>query len=228
MRSWNLLNFPALAQRRRQRHRVRTSLAGCLLGVVLSGALAQWMALERERLQAEQAAWQAQLNEVKQRAQERRAHERQQQTWDRQWHALRQVLHAQQTWAAWLHALQQEAPRGSWQLLRLEQEPGRLELHGMSPDVRSLGLARDRLAAQLRLDLPPGLGAGAGPGAAAAVFELNLHSVNLASAAPRGAGQADRGGQAVEFILQASWPVLATSDVEGGKSQPSSGTGERP
>lgn len=228
MRSWNLLSFPALAQRRRQRHRVRTSLAGCLLGVVMSWVTAQWISLELERLQAEQAAWQAQLNEVKQRAQEQRAHERQQQIWDRQWHSLRQVLHAQQTWAAWLHALQQEAPRGSWQLLRLEQEPGRLELHGMSPDVRSLGQARDRLAAQLRLDLPPSLGAGASPGVAAAVLELNLHSVTLASSAPLGAGHADRGGKGVEFILQTSWPVLDASDAEARKPPSSAVSGERP
>jgi hypothetical protein len=65
MRSWNLLSFPALAQRRRQRHRFRTSLAGCLLGVVMSWVTAQWISLELERMQAEQAACKDIMKDVK-------------------------------------------------------------------------------------------------------------------------------------------------------------------
>ncbi len=224
MRAWNLLHYPALAQRRRQRHRLRTSSAGCLLGLVLSWVGVQWMDRELLRLQAEQADWQARLNEARQVALEGRAQERQQQAWDRQWQPLRQVLFEQDTWAAWLQALQQEAPRGSWQLLRLQQEPGRIELQGLSPDVRSLGLARERVSAQLRWDLPTG--PAPNPGLASAGHELNLHSVSLANAAALGARQP--AAEAVEFVVQAPWPVAAASEAGVGKPLPRVGTGEGP
>jgi hypothetical protein len=197
--------------------------------MVLSWMGAQWIAQELQRLRVEQAAWQARLDAAQQGAQALRAQERQQQAWDRQWQSLRQVLYEQDTWAAWLQALQQEAPRGSWQLLRLQQEPGRMELQGLSPDVRSLGSARERLAAQLRLDLPPGPAtAGASQGAVSALHELNLHSVSSVGAASLWAGQVARQAGAVEFVLQAPWPVASASAVASGQPQPLVSAGERP
>lgn len=216
MRAWNLLQYPALAQGRRQRHRIRTSAAGCLLGVVLSWSGAQWLDHQHQRLRAELAEGQVRLDEAKDRTKKWLDRERQQQAWERQWQPLLHVLHEQQTWSAWLEALQQEAPRGSWQLLRLQQESGHMALQGISPDVRRLGLARERLAAQLRLDLPFRPGSDPNQASAPPVPELKLHSVNLLSSGSLWSGQSDWGGEAVEFVLHAPWPELSVKNPAGG------------
>lgn len=232
MRAWNLLHHPALAQRRRLRHRLKTGAAGLLLGVALSWVGAQVLARELARMQTEQSDLQRRWAEVQERTQAWRAQERLQQTWERQLQPLREVQMAQKTWAAWHHALQQEAVHGSWQLLRLQQEPGRLELQGLSANVHTLGQARDRLVAQWPQNFAASdvatvdasvAAIGTGSAAVATVPDLKLHSVTLARADPLPSGQAEGGDGPVEFVLQAPWP-LATSPA----SSPAAGQAASP
>lgn len=229
MRAWNLLHYPALAQQRRQRHRLRTSAAGGLLGLCLSGLGMYWLELELARIPSEQSVLQTHLDQAKQRAQVQRTQERQQQTWDRQLQPLRQVLLEQQAWAAWYQALQQEAQRGSWLLLRLQQEPGRLELQGLSPDMRSLVLARERLTAQLHGALSPsGAIPGSSPDTRAALQDLHLHSVAMAGVTPFAMGPIAHSAHTVEFVLQAAWPVSPLGEAPHHKPRQTPSTGERP
>lgn len=152
--SWNLLNYPALHQQRRRRHRVITTLAGLAMGALLAGLslLALEKSLQDLRLQKQQlqAQWLASTQQLKLAQQRLAEQDRQHQ----QAHQLRQISQQHQAWTALNQVLLDEAQDASWRLTRLQLEPGKLELSGWSRDLAALTSSRHKLIAQLEANLP--------------------------------------------------------------------------
>lgn len=198
--SWNLLNYPALRQQRRRRHRITTSFAGLLLGLGLAWATAEAMqsALQRWRMQHVQL--QAQWNERSQQLQ----HAKQQAVAiDQQRQQVQQlgwITRQHQAWAALNEALRSQAADVSWRLSRLHMESGKLELSGWSRDFDRLNATRQTLTAHLQGPLSE-------PGA---TRPLPGDLVLQTSVANRGAHAQDSAGQlmGVEFVWLSPWPVF--------------------
>ena len=198
--SWNLLNYPALRQKRRRKHRISSSLAGLLLGLGLAWATVQAMqsALQRWRMQHVQL--QAQWNERSQQLQ----HAKQQAVAiDQQRQQVQQlgwITRQHQAWAALNAALRSQAADVSWRLSRLHMESGKLELSGWSRDFDRLNATRQTLTAHLQGPLSE-------PGA---TRPLPGDLVLQTSVANRGVHAQDPAGQlmGVEFVWLSPWPVF--------------------
>ena len=152
--SWNLLNYPALHQQRRRRHRVITTLAGLAMGTLLAGI--SLLALEESahdlRLQQTQlqAQWLASSQQQKLAQQRVTEQDRQRQ----QLQQLRQISQQHQAWTALNQVLLGEVQDAKWRLTRLQLEAGKLELSGWSRDFDALKSSRHRLMAQLKAHRP--------------------------------------------------------------------------
>ena len=152
--SWNLLNYPALHQQRRRRHRIATSLAGLAVGALMAGASLFWMERSSQALRLQQTLLQAQWGEASQQLKLEKQQAAALDSSRQQAQHLRQVLDQHQAWAALNQALLSEAQGDSWRLVRLQLEPGKLEFSGWSRDFDALNASRHRLMAHLQAAWP--------------------------------------------------------------------------
>lgn len=143
---FNLLQYPALASRRRRIHRRWTSCAGLLAGgLVAIGVMLQLQ--EKQQLLAQERALLASRLKLAQYQQASdKARQAQHNTW-RQQDAHIQSLHAQQgRWDALYQALLRETGPDTVQLQRLQFDAQTLELHGVAQDMQRMAQARARLS----------------------------------------------------------------------------------
>lgn len=152
--SWNLLNYPALHQQRRRRHRIATSLAGLAVGALMAGASLFWMERSSQALRLQQTLLQAQWGEANQQLKLEKQQAAALDSSRQQTQHLRHVLEQHQAWTTLHQALLSEAQEGSWRLARLQLEPGKLELSGWSRDFEALNASRHRLTSQLQAAWP--------------------------------------------------------------------------
>jgi hypothetical protein len=152
--SWNLLNYPALHQQRRRRHRITTSLAGLVVGALMAGASLFWMERSLQGLRLQQAHLQAQWGEASQQLKLEQQQVAARESSRQQTQHLRQVLEQHQAWTALHQALHSEAQEDSWRLVRLQLASGKLELSGWSRDFEALNASRHRLTDLLQKAWP--------------------------------------------------------------------------
>lgn len=152
--SWNLLNYPALHQQRRKRHRILTSLAGLAVGALMAGASLYGMERSLQGLRLQQSHLQAQWGEASQQSKLEKQQSAALDSSRQQAQHLRQVLEQHQAWMALNQALLSEAQGDSWRLVRLQLEPGKLEFSGWSRDFDALNASRHRLTSQLQAAWP--------------------------------------------------------------------------
>lgn len=211
MRAFNFLHHPALASQRRKRHRWWTSLAGLALG----SAVAWWAAqlvqeaadqihLERQRLQVQLSAQQAQWQDLQK-------HTAMQKKWLSQSVHLSQLQHQHATWRALHQALQKEFGPNSVQLTRLQLEGLRLEMQGIASNAQRMEVARHAMALHLAQHLQPllvlnSLVVSPSSGSFDAVQAKVSGGVPVPHIKP------SQGG-ALEFVWQSGWP--AWSDPVG-------------
>jgi hypothetical protein len=206
--SWNLLNYPALHQQRRRRHRIITTLAGLAMGALMAG-ISLW-ALEKSvqglRVQQTelQAQWLASSQQQKLAQQRVAEQERNRQQTQHLW----QIAQQHRVWTGLSEALHSEVQNATWQLTRLQLEPGKMELSGWSHDFNALKSSKHRLMAQLEAHWPksvtPAADSDATAGSAPTEW-VRQTSINIP------AGQALDGAthpQGVEFVWVSPWPSL--------------------
>ena len=152
--SWNLLNYPALHQQRRRRHRILTSLAGLAAGTLMAAASLYGMERSLQGLRLKQSHLQAQWGEANQQLKLEKQQVAARENSRLQAQHLRQVSAQHQAWTALNQAMFSEALEGSWRLVRLQLEPGKLELSGWSRDFDALSASRHRLTSQLQAAWP--------------------------------------------------------------------------
>lgn len=149
MNAFNLLQYPALASQRRRFQSRWTSLSGLLVGSLVAlwlGALVQEKRLQQVQ---EAALLQSRLKQVQSRLSADKERQAQQKTWQQQAAHVQALSAQQRSWEAWHQALLQEAGPESVQLLRLQLDAHRLELHGQARDVQRMAKARARLSTPL-------------------------------------------------------------------------------
>ena len=191
---FNLLQYPALASRRRRIHRRWTSCAGLLAGgLVAIGVMLQLQ--EKQQLLAQERALLASRLKLAQNQQASdKARQAQHNTW-RQQDAHIQSLHAQQgRWDALYQALLRETGPDTVQLQRLQFDAQTLELHGVAQDMQRMAQARARLSS-------PRAAPEQGP-------TWTLVSLVHVPANERGAAPAP-----LEFVWRTAWPQLDSGPV---------------
>lgn len=214
--AWNLLNYPALHQQRRRRHRTITTLAGLAVGTLMAAVTLDGLdkSLQRVRLQHTQlqAQWQA-VSQQRQREQlqvaARDAHRLQAQH-------LQQITQQHQAWAALYGVLRSQAQDASWRLSRLQLESGRLELGGWGRDYEHVNATRQQLSSHLQAHLP------APVSSSQAAVDLVRQTSVVARVAAGQASPAD--GMGLEFAWVSAWPVF----LPPGSTAPKPGAGARP
>jgi len=206
--SWNLLNYPALHQQRRRRHRIITSLAGLAMGTLMA-AISLW-AIEKsvQGLRVQQTELQAQWLSVSQQQKLAQQSVAEQDRNRQQTQHLWQIAQQHHVWTGLNEALQSEAQNATWRLTRLQLEPGKMELNGWSRDFDALKSSKHRLMAQLEAHWPksvtPAVEPNATPSSAPTEW-VRQTSVNIPP------GQVLDGTihpQGVEFVWVSPWPKL--------------------
>ena len=206
--SWNLLNYPALHQQRRRRHRILTTLAGLAMGAWMAG-ISVW-AIEKSvqglRLQQTelQAQWLASSRQQKLAQQSVAEQDRNRQQTQHLW----QIAQQHHVWTGLNEALHSEVQNATWRLTRLQLEPGKLELSGWSRDFDTLKSSRHQLIAQLQAHWPksvmPAADSHATPGSAPTEW-VRQTSVNIP---PGPALDGATHPQGVEFVWVSPWPKI--------------------
>lgn len=216
--SWNLLNYPALHQQRRRRHRIITSLAGLAMGALVAGASSQAVQRSTQSLHLQHTQLQAQWHEVSQQLKLEQQQAAQRDRHRQQTQHLRQIADQHRAWAGLHEALLSEAADGTWRLTRLQLDPGQLALSGWSRDFDTLSATRHTLSAQLQAHWPPGLTPAAASsgalnaGTGTAPRPSPVEWVRQTSVSARG-GSGVVGGSdplGVEFVWASPWPTFKT------------------
>lgn len=191
---FNLLQYPALASRRRRIHRRWTSCVGLLAGVLVAiGGMLQLQ--EKQQLLAQERALLAsRLKLAQNQLASDKARQAQHNTW-RQQDAHIQSLHVQQRrWDALYQDLLRETGPDTVQLQRLQFDAQTLELHGLAQDMQRMAQARARLSS-------PRAAPEQGPA-------WTLVSLVHVPANERGAAPAS-----LEFVWRTAWPQLDSGPV---------------
>lgn len=227
--SWNLLNYPALHQKRRRRHRIITSLLGLAVGVLMVEASLFWTERSLQGLRLQQAHLQVQWREARQQLELEQQQAAARESSRHQAQHLRQVSAQHQAWMALNQAMLSEAQEGSWRLVRLQLEPGKLELNGWSRDFDALNASRQRLTDQLHAAWPESL-VPANPAKGApqedqhvtpssvkypAPSTSSTERVRQTSVSVRGGPHLDRLTEAagLEFVWVSPWPTFKPIDA---------------
>ena len=216
--SWNLLNYPALHQQRRRRHRIATSLAGLAVGALMAGASLFWMERSSHGLRLQQTHLQAQWGEASQQLKLDQQHAAASESSRQQTQHLRQVLEQHQAWTALHQVLLSEAQEDSWRLARLQLAPGKLELAGRSRDFEALNASRQRLTDQLQAawpeSAPPATAAHVSPHEARplAPSPSSKERVRQTSVSVRAGPELDslKDAAGLEFTWVSAWPTFKT------------------
>jgi hypothetical protein len=208
--SWNLLNYPALHQQRRRRHRIVTSLVGLVVGVLMAGASLVWVERSSQDLRLQQAHLQALWGEASQQLKLEKQQAAALDSSRQQAQHLRQVTEQHQAWAALNQALLSEAQGDSWRLVRLQMEPGKLEFSGWSRDFDALNASRHRLTSQLQAPWPESVA----PATAASVSpHVSPHEAR--PVAPSSVKGPTPKTPLIERVRQTSVSVRGGSDPDG-------------
>lgn len=143
---FNLLQYPALASRRRSIHRRWTSCAGLLAGsLVAIGVMLQLQ--EKQLLLAQERALLASRLKLAQNQQASdKARQAQHNTWQQQDAHIQLLMTQQRRWEALYQALLRETGPDTVQLQRLQFDAQTLELHGLAKDMQRMAQARTRLS----------------------------------------------------------------------------------
>ena len=143
---FNLLQYPALASRRRRIHRRWTSCAGLLAGGLVAIGVMLQLQEKQQLLAQERALLASRLKLAENQQASDKARQAQQSTW-RQQDAHIQSLNAQQgRWDALYQALLRETGPDTVQLQRLQFDAQTLEVHGLAQDMQRMAQARARLS----------------------------------------------------------------------------------
>ena len=146
MIAFNLLNYPALASKRRIIHRRWTSWAGLVAGSLVAIGVMLQLQEKQQLLAQERALLASRLKLVQNQLASDKARQAQHNTWQQQ-DAHIQSLHAQQgRWDALYQALLRETGPDTVQLQQLQFDAQTLELHGQARDMQRMALARSRLS----------------------------------------------------------------------------------
>lgn len=200
MKSFNLLQYPALASQRRRFHSRWTSLSGLLVGSLTAFGLMSVVQEKHLQRVQEGVALQSHLKQMQQQQTQDKVLQAQQNTWLQQ-HARVQALSAQQSrWEALHQALLFEAGPDSVQLLRLQLDAQTLELHGQAKDVQLMAQARARLSKPL--SEPP----------MATTWTL-VSLVNVAGA------EGVSPQAPLEFVWQVPWPQVGSGSMSAAATQ---------
>lgn len=148
MRALNLLNHPSLARQQRTFHRWWSSLAGLVVGILLTWAWQQGLAIKTVQLRQEQIRLQEAVRARQQQAQQAAQEQTLQRLQTKQAAQLQQIAEHQQAWMRLYESLQQEAQDRGLRLVRLQSEAEKIELHGMMQRVDAASEVRQSLSAQ--------------------------------------------------------------------------------
>ncbi|MCO4089536.1 MAG: hypothetical protein HEQ17_11560 [Limnohabitans sp.] len=197
--SWNLLNYPSLHLQRRRRHRVLTTLLGLAVGGLLAEGTRHWLDKGLQGLHAQKAQLQQEWLEHSERVKHRRQHKVAIEKNRQQAQHLRQIAQQHQAWTALNEAFNSEMQGSNWRLLRLQLEPGRLELQGWSRDFESLGAARQKLMDHLQSHVPE-------PKPAQEMPHDGVRQTRVSNRSGAAAGPVE--GAGLEFVWVTAWPVF--------------------
>ena len=143
---FNLLQYPALASRRRRIHRRWTSCAGLLAGGLVAIGVMLQLQEKQQLLAQERALLASRLKLAENQLASDKVRQAQHNTW-RQQDAHIQSLHVQQRrWDALYQDLLRETGPDTVQLQRLQFDAQTLELHGLAQDMQRMAQARARLS----------------------------------------------------------------------------------
>ena len=145
------MNYPALHQQRRRRHRVTTTLVGAVLGALMAWMTGHEMANALKRSQLQHTQLQAQWLELSQQSRQQQQREGAAEKNRQQVQFLNSISRQHQAWAALHEGLQKQTQGASWRLSRLQLESGQLTLSGWSSDLDSLSAVRKDLTAYLQV-----------------------------------------------------------------------------
>lgn len=191
---FNLLQYPALASRRRRIHRRWTSCAGLLAGGLVAIGVMLQLQEKQQLLAQERALLASRLKLAENQQASDKARQAQQSTW-RQQDAHIQSLNAQQgRWDALYQALLRETGPDTVQLQRLQFDAQTLELHGLAQDMQRMAQARARLSS-------PRAAPEQGPA-------WTLVSLVHVPVTERGAAPAP-----LEFVWRTAWPQVDSGTV---------------
>ena len=191
---FNLLQYPALASRRRRIHRRWTSCAGLLAGGLVAIGVMLQLQEKQQILAQERALLAARLKLAENQLASDKVRQAQHNTW-RQQDAHIQSLHVQQRrWDALYQALLRETGPDTVQLQRLQFDAQTLELHGLAQDMQRMAQARARLSS-------PRAAPEQGPA-------WTLVSLVHVPVTERGAAPAP-----LEFVWRTAWPQVDSGTV---------------
>lgn len=191
MMAFNLLQYPALASRRRKFHSRWTSLSGLLVGSLVALGLMTQVQEKRLKWVQEGVLLQSRVKLAQDRLATDKARLSQQNTWLQQASHVQALSAQQRRWEALHQALLEEAGPNSVQLVRLQLDGQTLELHGQAKDVQRMAQARVRWSVPLSTPERD------------AVWSL-VSLVNAATA--EGVGSS----VPLEFVWQTAWPQVGS------------------
>lgn len=149
MMTFNLLQYPALARKRRRLHSRWTAVSGVVLGSVVAMWLLAQVEARREKLLQELALLEFHWKQDQSRLAADKVWQAQQNIWQQQVARVQALSAEQQRWTALHQALLTEAGPESVQFNRLQLDAQTLELQGITQDVQRMDRARARLSTPL-------------------------------------------------------------------------------
>ena len=191
---FNLLQYPALASRRRRIHRRWTSCAGLLAGGLVAIGVMLQLQEKQQLLAQERALLASRLKLVQNQLASDKARQAQHNTWQQQDAHIQWLMTQQRRWEALYQALLRETGPDTVQLQRLQFDAQTLELHGLAQDMQRMAQARARLSSPLV--------------AAAQDASWTLVSLVHVPVTERGAAPAP-----LEFVWRTAWPQVDSGPV---------------
>ena len=143
---FNLLQYPALASRRRSIHRRWTSCAGLLAGSLVAIVVMLQLQEKQLLLAQERALLASRLKLAQNQQASDKARQAQHNTWQQQDAHIQLLMTQQRRWEALYQALLRETGPDTVQLQRLQFDAQTLELHGLAKDMQRMAQARTRLS----------------------------------------------------------------------------------
>ena len=143
---FNLLQYPALASRRRRIHSRWTSCAGLLAGSLVAIVVMLQLQEKQQLLAQERALLASRLMLAQNQQASDKARQAQHNTWQQQDAHIQLLMRQQRRWEALYQALLRETGPDTVQLQRLQFDAQTLELHGLAKDMQRMAQARTRLS----------------------------------------------------------------------------------
>lgn len=194
MMVFNLLQYPALASRRRRIHKRWTSCAGLLAGSLVAVGVMLQVQEKHQLLAQERALLASRLKRAQNQQASDKARHAQHNTWQQQDAHIQSLMTQQRRWDALYQALLRETGPDTVQLQRLQFDAQTLELHGLAQDMQRMAQARARLSSSR-----------AAPEQGPTWTLVSLVNVPVTE---RGAAPAP-----LEFVWRTAWPQVSSGAV---------------